>query len=403
MSALPAEQSAQTPASFDVDVLRRMYAKDCTNDEFTVFCATAKKYGLDPSLHQIWAVKYGNNPASFIIGRDGLLEFAHRSGFFDGMESGTEGDRDKGDLSGWAKVYRTDMTHPFCVTVDYLEYVATDRNGKPTRFWAEKPKTMITKVAEAQALRKAFRMTGVYCEDEMPSAELRVIPDASSPAQGRANPNKCVKCQTDVDPEHIETILEHTGGVPMCNYCFSDWYKAHLAEKLHKAEVVNEPTPDSVPTPEPEPVTLVMCSKCGNGVEPAYVDFSQEKTGKVLCQRCFEAWTREQQAAKKQAPKPAAPEKPKHTEQPKTLCQTCGKEIAPGTTHCQACVEAEMGHSAPPAPVQESSYGTCTNCGAAMSKKDVSVCKICYPPDTRLCKACIELAQQGKLTPGDAA
>lgn len=336
MSALPAEQSAQTPASFDVDVLRRMYAKDCTNDEFAVFCALAKKYELDPALHQIWAVKYGNNPASFIVGRDGMLEFAHRSGYFDGMESGTTGDKSKGDLAGWAKVYRTDMTHPFCVTVDYLEYVATDRNGKPTRFWAEKPKTMITKVAEAQALRKAFRMTGVYCEDEMPSAELRVIPDASSPAQGRANPNKCVKCQTDVDPEHIETILEHTGGVPMCNYCFSDWYKA-------------------------------------------------------------------QQAAKKQAPKPAAPEKPKPPEQPKTICQTCGKEIAPGTTHCQACVEAEMGHSAPPAPVQESSYGTCTNCGAAMSKKDVSVCKICYPPDTRLCKACIELAQQGKLTPGDAA
>lgn len=350
MSNALAEQQGGMPApAFDADLIRRMYAKDCTNDEFRIFCQLAKNYGLDPSMHQIWAVKYGDNPASFIVGRDGLLEFAHRSGFFDGMESGTTGDKSKGDLAGWAKVYRTDMTHPFCVTVDYLEYVATDRDGKPTRFWAGKPKTMITKVAEAQALRKAFRMSGLYCEDEMPSAsEPRVIPDTSAPVEDpKGNPNKCVNCQTDVDPEHIEKILEHTGGVPMCNRCFSDWYRKQCEEKEKQI-----------------------------------------------------AQAQEAKAAKKAEAKPAP--KPAPKPEPKTVCQTCGKEIAPGTTHCQACIEKEMQVEVPPKeePVKEpepvADGPVCQHCGKALSEKEVMVCQKLLG-GALCCAGCLSKIQRGEI------
>lgn len=368
-------------------LIQRMYAKDCTQDEFVVFLTLARKYGLDPSLKQIWAIKYpGGGPATIIVSRDGLLDIAHRNPNFDGLESGTDGSVDDGNLTGWCKVYRKDMSHPFTVTVHYDEYVQRKNSGEITKFWKEKPRTMLAKVAEAQTLRKAFRVQGLYCEDEM-STEPKEIPDTSVPAMTTAM-NKCVSCGGMINPEHIEGILEKTDGVPMCDACFSSWFRKQCAAKLEAIPPAEEPTLE----PEPEPVTLVMCAQCGNAVEPAYVEFSKEKTGKTLCQKCFEAWA---QAPKtKPSPMPAAPV------QPKTLCQVCGKAIAAGTTHCQACIEKEMGQKVPAKtakPAKPSEYGTCTNCGGPLTKKDARISTLCYPPGTQLCEKCIELTQRGEL------
>jgi phage recombination protein Bet len=384
-----------------------MYAKDCTSDEFKVFCKLAESLGLNPMLRQIWAIKYGNSPATFLIGRDGLLDVAHRNSNFDGMDSGTTGSIKDDDLEGWCKVFRKDISHPFSVTVDYCEYVAKDRSGKPTRFWAEKPKTMIKKVAEAQALRKAFRVTGVYCEDEIPSGP-REIPDTSVPAS-EVNLNRCASCGNVINPEHIAGILEKTGGVPMCDPCFSNWYRKECKAKgdaLGPAHVVAPPAgvippkPEQEPTPtqpdtEPEPVTLVMCAECGNGVEPAYVEFSQERAGRALCQKCFEAWVRAPKATPE--PKTAPKTKPAAPVTPKTICQGCGKEIAAGTTHCQACVEKEMGHKVPPAEKPVTDGPVCKACGAALTKKEIGFSKLFFGADGPLCSDCTGKLQRGEL------
>jgi phage recombination protein Bet len=129
----------------------------------------ADRLNLDPLQKQIWAVKFADKPALIFVGRDGYLQFAHKSGQFDGMESGT---RQEGTTTiGWAKVYRKDMSHPITVEVELKEY---QREYKPTvpqdfRIWETKPKTMIQKVAESQALRRAFAISGVYSPEEMDS------------------------------------------------------------------------------------------------------------------------------------------------------------------------------------------------------------------------------------------
>ncbi len=111
-------------------------------------------------MKQIWAVKYQDNrPASIFVGRDGLLAIAHRSGAFDGMESGTK--TIDGKLYGWAKVYRKDMRVPFSIEVSAKEY------NKGLGTWTTHPETTIQKVAEAQALRRAFSISGVYSPEEM--------------------------------------------------------------------------------------------------------------------------------------------------------------------------------------------------------------------------------------------
>lgn len=141
-----------------IELVKKTVAKDATNDEFKMFLYLAEKYGLDPFAKQIWFTKFGNQ-ANIYAGRDGFLEVAHRSGLFNGMESGTTGSGK--DMKGFCKVYRKDIEHPFSVEVDFSEY-STGKN-----LWVSKPKTMIQKVAESQCLRRAFSITGLYSPEEM--------------------------------------------------------------------------------------------------------------------------------------------------------------------------------------------------------------------------------------------
>ena len=164
----------------EIELIKNIAAPKCTDDEFKLLLYQAKTYNLDPLLKQIWAVKYdANRPASIFAGRDGFLAIAHRSGVFDGMESGSR--TENGNVIGWAKVYRKDMNHPFCVEVNMKEY---NRNQGT---WLTHATTMIIKVAEAQALRKAFQISGIYSPEEISEPvwhEPRDITPADAPTKG---------------------------------------------------------------------------------------------------------------------------------------------------------------------------------------------------------------------------
>lgn len=142
-----------------LNLIKSICAKDCKDSEFELLLYLANKYQLDPLARQIWAVKYGTEPARIFAGRDGYLEIAHRSKMFDGMKSGTKLD-EEGNVIGYCEVYRKDMSRPFSVEVSLSEF-DTKRNT-----WAKMPKVMIVKVAESQCLRKAFSITGIYSPEE---------------------------------------------------------------------------------------------------------------------------------------------------------------------------------------------------------------------------------------------
>jgi phage recombination protein Bet len=145
----------------DKRLIKETVARGTTDSEFKLFLYTAAKYNLDPLVKQVWCVKYDKSPAAIFTGRDGFLSIAHRSGQFDGMQ--TEAIREEGKLMG-AKctVWRRDMSHPFIVDVPLSEYNSGRSN------WAKMPETMIKKVAESQALRRAFDVSGIYAPEEFP-------------------------------------------------------------------------------------------------------------------------------------------------------------------------------------------------------------------------------------------
>ena len=146
--------------------------------------AVAKELGLNPITREIFFVprraKVNGQWVDKIepmVGRDGFLSIGHRSGQFAGIETNTTIKAVprlvKGnwvyhdDLVAECRVWRRDTERCFAVEVSWEEYVQKNNDGQPTKFWAEKPETMLKKVAESQALRKAFNIHGVYAPEEL--------------------------------------------------------------------------------------------------------------------------------------------------------------------------------------------------------------------------------------------
>ena len=102
---------------------------------------------LNPLKRDVYAIPYGNN-FNIIVGYEVYLRRAQRSPLFQGFESGVDGEGEH--LHGWAKIHIKGWVVPLHHKVYFNEY---KQNNK---MWREKPRTMIEKVALAQAFRRAF-------------------------------------------------------------------------------------------------------------------------------------------------------------------------------------------------------------------------------------------------------
>lgn len=145
--------------------------------EVALFLNVCAMYGLNPFKREVYLIKYDpKEKASFVVGYESYLKRAERTDKWAGMASGTVDDPKTGQpIKAWAKIWRKDWPQPLEHEVYFSEYVqyAKDKQGKPyvTKFWREKPRTMLKKVAIAQAMRMAFpdELGGMpYTAEEMP-------------------------------------------------------------------------------------------------------------------------------------------------------------------------------------------------------------------------------------------
>lgn len=149
-----------------------------TDQELTMFLSLCKYQKLNPFLREVYLIKYGNSPATMVVGKDVLLKRAMRSPKYEGMQAGVIVVTANGDLKeregtfvldgenlvgGWAKVFVKDYSTPIYASVSMKEYSTGKSN------WQSKPATMIRKVAVAQALREAFpeEVASMYDASEM--------------------------------------------------------------------------------------------------------------------------------------------------------------------------------------------------------------------------------------------
>ncbi len=167
-------------------VVQRTYFKGMTIDDIAIFAHVCKHVGLDPFLKQIYPVirdtkqKDGTKKPTMSIqtGIDGYRAIAERTGKYSpGKEPLFKYDKDARLFSATAYVMK--MTndgkwHEVAATAILSEYRPAFQND----FWGTKPHIMISKCAEALALRKAFpaELSGVYTKEEMDQADKEDVP-----------------------------------------------------------------------------------------------------------------------------------------------------------------------------------------------------------------------------------
>ncbi len=157
-----------------------------TMPEFKFFTELCKARKLNPFLKEAYCIKYGNNPAQIVVGKDAVLKRAILNPDYNGMESGViVQDKETGEIierkgtfyikdeeklvGGWAKVYRKNWEYPIYCSVSFDEVAQKKGNGELNSNWSSKGATMVEKVAKVRALRETFidDLGGMYEAEEM--------------------------------------------------------------------------------------------------------------------------------------------------------------------------------------------------------------------------------------------
>lgn len=188
-------------------LVKTTIAKDCNNEEFSLFCEVARAKGLDPFVGQIIPMVFSKDKPdkrkmTIIISRDGQRVIAQRCGDYrpaskppvyeadkemrsplnpQGIISATtylwKQDQKSGD---WYEVAGQAFWEEFVPVKDEWAKGDDGRNyktGKQTLDdsgnWCRMPRLMIAKCAEMQALRAGWpeQFTGLYDEAEMDRAK----------------------------------------------------------------------------------------------------------------------------------------------------------------------------------------------------------------------------------------
>jgi phage recombination protein Bet len=171
--------------ALSVDFVRSYFCKEASPTEAFAFIRLCQYHRLNPFLREAYLVKYGErDSAQFIVGYQAWTQRAEKDPNYKGFRAGLILAKQDGTLEyregtfyrqgetlegGWCEVKLTYRSDPVRIEVAVHEYAQKTRDGRPNKFWGEKPGTMIRKVAIAQAHREAFPslFAGLYDQAEM--------------------------------------------------------------------------------------------------------------------------------------------------------------------------------------------------------------------------------------------
>jgi phage recombination protein Bet len=185
----------------DLEILKNSKFRDFTPDEMAYCARISNALALNPLLNQIHFVKRKNKDGTSSITAqtaiDGFRLAAHRTGAYAGSDEPRyeykQGDQvQKKPQKATVTVYKMIQTQRCAFTGE----ARWDEFYNPIGGqWDKMPHVMLSKCAEAQALRKAFpaELSNVYTPEEMDQAD---------------RPNKAQEIQEKVKPEPKEVPSE---------------------------------------------------------------------------------------------------------------------------------------------------------------------------------------------------
>lgn len=219
-----------------------------TDQETCFFISLCKAQKLNPFINDAYLIKFGNQPAQMVVGKDVLVKRANRHPAFEGYKAGiVVMDKDgnlieregaikgKNELlvGGWCEVYRSDKKFPIKSSVSMEEY------DKKQSSWKTMPMVMIRKCALVTALREAFpeELQGLYDADE-----IKNVPDADSLPQkevipGMASTQQKNKIMAMASQKNLYNFDDKKNTKELEYFCTSNGYDLkHL--KFEEAEEV---------------------------------------------------------------------------------------------------------------------------------------------------------------------
>lgn len=218
----PQQHQVSTRLEFTSDELQTIKNTICrgVNDtEAALFIETCKSTGLNPFLHQIWAiprnVKVGDRwekQMTIQVGVDGYrvirdrLVDAHGNALFDGMEGPQWSDDNGRSWSDYwdspkppklarVAIYRKGISRPFVAQARWDAYVQKEQGGQPNSMWRTMGAEQLAKCAEVLALRRAFPADmNALPSGNIADLEPPVTIAWPTPAQEIAAVNACKVC-----------------------------------------------------------------------------------------------------------------------------------------------------------------------------------------------------------------
>jgi len=276
-----------------VETIKRTVAKDASGPELEMFLHLSRTYGLDPFAKEIWFIKMDRTPTIF-TSRDGYLKIANRDPHFQGMEADVvyEGDsfrktkdgvdhvygvRDRGQpIGAYCFVHRDDRDYPTYIYAPFKDY---NKGGN----WNKYPHAMILKVAEAQALKRAFCISGLVTREEIeeePEEQRPVTRRAAAPAPQSAEMDRKsglwhrLLDAFDGDVDAAKALaLKVTGGRGS-----KEWTEADMSALEEAIDGLTVPQPQEVGTiiPEMLPLDEPPAQDAAAPIEPEVVEEEPE-------------------------------------------------------------------------------------------------------------------------------
>ena len=157
---------------------------NATDKEIALFLQLCAAQRLNPWVRDVHLVKYGDNPAQMITGKEVFTKRANANPDFEGYEAGVTFVDARGNVrqregsavyaaagetlvGGWCRCFVKGRK-------PYFDEVALEEYNTGKSLWAKKPATMIRKVALVHCLREAFpdSFAGLYSQEEMGADDL---------------------------------------------------------------------------------------------------------------------------------------------------------------------------------------------------------------------------------------
>ena len=186
--------------------LRIEYAQ-LDDNEFDTFVEQAERLELDPFCRQIYAVKKDGSRMEVLCTIDGLRIVAERSSKYAGQIPAMWCGNDGVWKDVWLEktppaackigVMRNDFAQPLYAVARFDSY------NQGTSYWTSMPDIMISKCAEALALRRAFpaRLSGCYSDAEINTDKQVRTETVQKPVE-----EKAFLAEFVADPEALKRI-----------------------------------------------------------------------------------------------------------------------------------------------------------------------------------------------------